>query len=340
MSFVFEARFVTPLLIGGENPKGVDRLGLRGMSLRGCWRFWCRAMLGGILRDIDPNKLKRLENELFGGTDRASFRMQIANVSGTTNIKKFARLPHRKAETPPRDVAWRDGYDVGTSFRITITPRLGLNSLNDHARKALLGSIWLWGYLGAIGNRCRRGFGSPVLEAAANLDDPFSACKLDLKTTFTDRAQLRSFLREGVERVWGIFDEWLSAKGEHVREKDELLERHPSLPTFQFFTLRTLNQILINSHAPISALDCTEDHLSRDGAIASVHGFSCVEGELGAGGRHNRMASPAFIRYHKLSDGFLPVCTLSPPTYKVLTKVAYGQLHSCGFVSSLLEAES
>jgi CRISPR type III-B/RAMP module RAMP protein Cmr1 len=338
MSMVFDVRFVTPLLIGGENPKGVDRQGLRGTSLRGCWRFWCRAMLGGILRDIEPNQLKRLENELFGGTDRASFRMQITKERGTDNIKEFARLPHRKKD----ERAWRKGYDMDTSFRITITPRLGPSRLNDHARKALLGSIWLWGYLGGVGNRCRRGFGSPVLEAVPSFDNPFSACGLDLKPSFLDRADLKSFLRRSIETVWDLFNQWLICRPETetVREKRELLTGSPSLPTFPFFILRTLNQIFINSNAPIPDLGCTVDHLNGNGAIAHVHGFRGASGELGAGGKGIRMASPAFIRYHKVSDGFLPVCTLSPPTYKVLTKVAYGQLDSCGFVSSLLEAES
>ena len=36
----FKIKFITPLLIHGENSRIADPLGLTGKALRGCWRFW------------------------------------------------------------------------------------------------------------------------------------------------------------------------------------------------------------------------------------------------------------------------------------------------------------
>lgn len=44
----FKIRFITPLLIHGANSGEADSIGLTGTgkALRGCWRFWFRAMVG------------------------------------------------------------------------------------------------------------------------------------------------------------------------------------------------------------------------------------------------------------------------------------------------------
>lgn len=44
---------VTPLFLGGANPRGAPEL--RAASVRGVLRFWLRALLGGVLGD-DPQK--------------------------------------------------------------------------------------------------------------------------------------------------------------------------------------------------------------------------------------------------------------------------------------------
>ena len=60
----FNVKFVTPLLIGGAN--GRDANGLSGKALRGCWRFWCRAIIGGVAKDINRDDLTTLESKVFG----------------------------------------------------------------------------------------------------------------------------------------------------------------------------------------------------------------------------------------------------------------------------------
>lgn len=49
MEIKLSLQTVTPLFLGGSNPKGEPEL--RAPSFRGVMRFWLRALLGGILGD-------------------------------------------------------------------------------------------------------------------------------------------------------------------------------------------------------------------------------------------------------------------------------------------------
>lgn len=78
--FKFNVEFVTPLLIGGATNNSLYPEGLSGKALRGCWRFWCRALIGGMVKDVAPGGLKQLENDIFGSADDkigAKFRLIV-----------------------------------------------------------------------------------------------------------------------------------------------------------------------------------------------------------------------------------------------------------------------
>jgi CRISPR type III-B/RAMP module RAMP protein Cmr1 len=65
----FKIRFITPLLIDGANKYSADSAGLTGKALRGSWRFWFRAVIGGMLKDIKNEELLLLESKIFGSAD-------------------------------------------------------------------------------------------------------------------------------------------------------------------------------------------------------------------------------------------------------------------------------
>ena len=335
MSFVFEIEFISPLLMGGQNGGGLDLQGLRGNSLRGCWRFWCRALLGGMLeRNGGSGELLELENQLFGSTDRACFRLRITKVKNGRGT--FVLLPHRKEEVQANKHL-KKGYAVGSRFGIEIKPRPKQDRFGPGQQAALLASIWLWGYLGGIGNRCRRGFGSPVLvEAREAADSPsFASIGLNLRQEFEDGEDLCSYLRDGITTARNIFASWLIADGRQLVPESTLKAPNYDFEAQEYFILRNLRQVSVSNRSPFPTLDCERTSYSEDGVIAAIHGSSAAIPELGSAPIRNtglkRHASPAFIRLHKVKEGWLPVCTWCPVTTIETTEKAVAYLRQCGF---------
>jgi CRISPR-associated protein Cmr1 len=135
---------VTPLFLGGSDPRGQPEL--RAASFRGAMRFWLRALLGGVLGDR-PDKIFQCESQVFGSTDHASpvvVRLEPHNLGSDG----FNPLPHKQ-------VTFRfNGFKPGQRFDICLLSRDEVAL--QQAQKALL----LLCYLGGLGRRSRRGFGS------------------------------------------------------------------------------------------------------------------------------------------------------------------------------------
>jgi len=135
---------ITPLFLGGSNPRGEPEL--RASSFRGALRFWLRALLGGVLGDR-PDKIFQRESQVFGSTDHASpvvVRLEPHNLGSDS----FNPLPHKQ-------VNFRfNGFKPGQRFDIYLLSR-DKDALQQ-AQKALQ----LLCYLGGLGRRSRRGFGS------------------------------------------------------------------------------------------------------------------------------------------------------------------------------------
>jgi CRISPR-associated protein Cmr1 len=135
---------VTPLFLGGSDPRGQPEL--RAASFRGAMRFWLRALLGGVLGDR-PDKIFERESQVFGSTDHASpvvVRLELHNLGSDG----FNPLPHKQ-------VTFRfNGFKPGQRFDICLLSRD--EDALQQAQKALL----LLCYLGGLGRRSRRGFGS------------------------------------------------------------------------------------------------------------------------------------------------------------------------------------
>ncbi len=161
----FNIKFITPLLIGGAN-NHVDENGLSGKALRGCWRFWFRAMVGGMIKDISREKIILLENQIFGSANNeigAKFRLNMEKIDKykpmhfNLGFKTFNKRKSRMEE------AKKFGFSEGSSYSISIIPR---KTMFEPEINILFATIWLWGNIGAIGSRARRGFGSPVIYPA------------------------------------------------------------------------------------------------------------------------------------------------------------------------------
>ena len=139
---------ITPLFIGGSNPR--EQPELRAASFRGALRFWLRALLGSVLGN-KPAEIFKHESEVFGSTDHAS--PVVVRLQARQKLKwdEYNPLLHK----PDHEVKFSfKGFVPNQSFEIHL---LGRNQKAlEQAKKALQ----LLCYLGGLGRRSRRGFGS------------------------------------------------------------------------------------------------------------------------------------------------------------------------------------
>src|SRR5579883_639078 len=165
---------VTPLFLGGADP--ASTVELRPPSIKGALRFWWRALAWSRHRG-DLDAIKKEEQKIFGtaGDDRdrlgqASFGLRA----------RWRAEPNRLAETGPRSLTSgkpgasylsygiinrgqgnspRSCYQLGGCFELTFQAlRHTDNESGFHP--SLLDAIKLFGLLGGLGGRSRRGWGS------------------------------------------------------------------------------------------------------------------------------------------------------------------------------------
>jgi len=293
----FNVKFITPLLIHGADSKKADSIGLTGKALRGCWRFWFRALVGGIVKNISKDDLLKLEGKIFGSSDEkvgAKFRMMVEPVSVLNSSKTVIQFV--SVNTFPFM-----GYNEGCEFSVKIIP---LNNMDVEDINVMFSSIWLWGNLGGIGQRARRGFGSPVIYIDNNNDsvgERFEALGLPIKRSFETDTELKEHIKKGVKAVWDKTLKWCQNNdiSSFIPTIHDPESKAPSNP--QFFIVSSLKQISIAK----KGLD-----KNVNGALNKIHGRSnCPD----LGTATPRKASPVFIRLHKVKDEYYPVVTWSTP---------------------------
>lgn len=290
-STTFTIKFITPLLIHGPYPRHPDTIGLTGKALRGSWRFWFRAIIGGRVNHITKNEIFNLESEIFGSSDEnvgTKFGMMI---EPTSNLKKSSF----QINFSRRTVSFV-GFEEGCDFIIHILPR---KNLKEEEQEILFASIWLWANLGAIGQRARRGFGSPVIEVN-NDNNPFDKLNLPVQQEFNNRADLENYLKNGLQRVCDILRDW--NKIESFPLNRSIYDSASSPPINpDFFILQSFKQIAVAKSSPTRNLIQV---------LNAIHGNNrCKEMGLAK----PRKASPVFIRLHKIKEEFYPVITWSEP---------------------------
>ncbi len=206
MKRILEARFriVTPMFLGDAAQKAS---GLRPPSIKGALRFWWRAFywqecLQQAGNDIAGGLqlLHERETELFGG------------VSGGSGARQS--LFHLRAEMDPKSQpepvgrpfpgqaylmgqglydykkgVLRDCISPGNGF--TVRLRFKKEAGEKH-RREVERALWLWGCLGGLGSRARKGFGSVAIVSLPGSDLPIPTDHLQLKETLLTLMPTRS----------------------------------------------------------------------------------------------------------------------------------------------------
>ncbi len=172
----FEVEIVTPLFLGGADPKKAE---LRAPSIKGALRFWWRALYGSD----DLEDMKKHEDEIFGSTTKkASFSLHLKEVD---NIKPVLKdLPQGvKIKTTSRgrtfpisiieylayglceynreqrkNVYTKEHVEAGTKFKIAI------NIKDKSFKEQILASLKIVTNYGGLGSHSRNGFGSIKIE--------------------------------------------------------------------------------------------------------------------------------------------------------------------------------
>jgi len=168
----FEVEIITPLFLGGADPKKAE---LRAPSIKGALRFWWRALYGtNNLRDM-----KERESELFGSTEqRSSFSLHLTELSGAKPV--LSKLPrgrlvpveskgkkfnisiidylafglHDYDKKKKQTIYIREHIPSGAKFKLTLCLK------GNSAKEQILNSLGLLVHYGGLGARSRNGFGS------------------------------------------------------------------------------------------------------------------------------------------------------------------------------------
>jgi CRISPR-associated protein Cmr1 len=210
--------FVTPVFMAGANQSGkagVEGEAGRVPSLRGVLRFWLRAALSAD--DDHLCKLRASESKLFGDTSRRSLiriRVVEADVGDpmswddlnsslmgsrkTADSHGFAGQPRsvspswsgleylggwafKKSKNPEARYGYfkKGGY---IQYELLVDPyRRGCWDDDDTVRKHFFAALWGLSYLGGLGSRSGRGFGSVQVrrvegDLLSNIPDGINPC--------------------------------------------------------------------------------------------------------------------------------------------------------------------
>lgn len=227
----FRLQVVTPLFLSGAD-QGIAEL--RPPSIRGALRFWFRAIAGAVLK-YDWQAVKQAEALVFGSTDRASlWLLRVRSLTcATPGVSSFAAPlaylgygPIGYEKRSKAYVAQRDYYPPNSSCQIEVYLRC-----SDPLLLQLLGAtFWVWGHLGGLGSRVRRGFGgiSLKLESSNGLSVWPRAQVLDQN----DVEKLVQELQKGLEEACLIFarlPRWLKENCPNLKPRPR--------PTPEFFVL-------------------------------------------------------------------------------------------------------
>lgn len=167
----FEVEVVTPLFLGGSDPKKAE---LRVPSIKGALRFWWRALYGSD--DLQDMKIR--ESEVFGSTDKkASFSIQFKNIEKVrpvlVNLPQGLKIPTQsKGKTFPISIVEYLAYglckydkiqkkNVFTKEHIPTGSRFGLqlNIYNISHKDQIVNALKTLINFSGIGSRSRNGFG-------------------------------------------------------------------------------------------------------------------------------------------------------------------------------------
>ncbi len=184
-SVIIEVQNTTPLMAGWYEPQLVDPVGLRATEIKGLWRWWARAFVGGALYDLgylkgqhtpniylrpskdDVNRISEIIGLKLGlgyASERDSrvSRFKIYVESADSVNKKHVKDEYMRRYMRIKLLGIKEREEKielipqGTSFKIHIEASPADSSTSDIALKILIIGLQIMG----VGKGARRGLGS------------------------------------------------------------------------------------------------------------------------------------------------------------------------------------
>ncbi|HEX3126731.1 MAG TPA: type III-B CRISPR module RAMP protein Cmr1 [Thermoanaerobaculia bacterium] len=188
----FKVEFVTPCFLGGAR----DQAEWRGASIRGQLRWWFRAVAGAhFVQDLE--KVRAAEEEIFGSTRRCSALRVLPGLGPEAERPDPAGIPFSES-LEAKEIAkrWGDKSEA-TVNRLRLQSRFSdplhylaygpvtrgrlerpflpastsvsfdlqwVREPGGDLPELFASALWAWLYLGGIGARSRKGFGSLHLQ--------------------------------------------------------------------------------------------------------------------------------------------------------------------------------
>ncbi|WP_371999032.1 hypothetical protein P7L68_00440 (plasmid) [Tistrella mobilis] len=329
-SDVITARFElsAPMFSGQEGDKGPAEI--RPTEIKAALRFWWRALAWG--RGVrTPQALKEQEDILFGaaadegrngagGRGQGAFLLRVRTDRllplpkgtglGTFFPQKDGRQRQRREAmagaqyagygliaTGDAPTTVRPGLDKGSTFDVTFLPRLTLSPVQ---KAELLQAVRLFGLLGGLGGRVRRGFGSVSLQALS-----FDGRRVAGPTRRVDYVRQLQQLMPDTDTTgepdWTAFFGTSSGMGTICAIAWERFTSPLGVIGAFGHDLKSYRKDLRAGVPQKIALGLPQHHKG-----------SSELSTLEAGNKQGRRASPVMLHVHRLSDGYVGVVTVFP----------------------------
>ncbi len=217
ISYKLMLKIVTPLIMGGANPR---ELVFRISEIKGLLRYWYR--LSNIVH-LEMNTLRDRENTLFGSTSRASDIWLWGHIEGEVREWNYNRRRvnrniwkvHRSIRNPGYWKGIKRAYASGSIIRINV----GFYHFDGDKYLDFWKTLWAMVYMGGIGRRWKRALGSVYLDVEKSNIPSEVAHFFDI-TSLDELEKVKKFYCKGMS--WVGLDEVVDIHYQLVK-KDELL---------------------------------------------------------------------------------------------------------------------
>lgn len=247
----YDCEIVTPMFLGGADTRKAE---LRVPPIKGALRFWWRA-----LNPQNINDLKKKESAIFGdaGDEYGKSKLKIGICGKAISLDSYPPLPHHNTKPKNFNVPCiKEG-----SFKISV-----FGTENEHP------IFRLFSFLGGLGKRSRRGFGSfKITNPSQNVMAP------------------------EVENIYNLINQLLP--GQFTKSNTEIT--------------RTIKITGID-YAFIEKIFVGKPNGSVEYLLKGIGQAShdCNCDYLGFAKGQERFASPVYVTVNKNDKGFYPVITL------------------------------
>jgi CRISPR type III-B/RAMP module RAMP protein Cmr1 len=306
---------VTPLLMNGANQTPE----IRAASFRGLFRYWLRAVLGGVYQK-DIEGLRKAEAKYFGNTDGVSpLRVHVIhNLEPTQEKTKYVLPPsvrNKQGNVVPYQHA---GYHEAIpedlqrfEIRLDTHPLYPLKSIFN---RQLYSTLLLAFHLGAFGKRSRRGGG--VLRVVKVQADWANEQQIDLFEHFQTLLQFRA---DNSEQLSEVLNQYVLPFVEKSQNNAVSGTAIPKYPTWTAQHVKVLiGKTGFSDDARIKAGQMTTPF--SEGYRAALQQVWDISGKLklhhmedvwGFARSNGRRASAVHLHVHKGSRGqFYPIITI------------------------------